>query len=575
MYISTLLSASALVHLSIAGYALQDDYMQDFFGNFDFFTSADPTNGFVKFVDQSTAQSTGLINSTGSAVTWGVDSTNETPNGRPSVRISSKKTYDTGLVILDVAHMPVGCGTWPAFWMVGPEWPTNGEIDILEGVNEQETNSMTLHTGPNCAISTNNGIFSGEVATSNCDVNAADQNKNAGCSIASKDTQSYGTGLNSGQGGVYATQWTDQAISVYFFPRDSIPDDVTSGSPDPTGWGTPDAKFQGDCDIASTFKQQQIVFDTTFCGDWAGEVWSSGSCASKADTCESYVQNNPSAFANAYWTINSLKVYQDDGDATPAPGPSSIASVYPSSIASIIPTSEIPIPSLTVPVISGSTLAPPAVFTSAFSTVAPVPTVPVSTGFGGGRHSRSHRFSRSQDNNELAPTSAAPFPTGNSSSIASGPSAPAVTSGAATSNATLSSATTAPVASNRPGTNNNFPNGPMNEFDWPQAAGNGNNGGAASSAAASSKIASSAAASSATVPATTLGTATSAPAVPAVSSTQVAAAPTSNVPNRIVQTVYETLYVTVPASAPTPAARKARHVRQHRRRLTQHHAARR
>ena len=53
----------------------------------------------------------------------GVDHTNVTPNGRPSVRLTSKKSYDSGLVILDLAHMPVGCGTWPAFWTVGPNWP--------------------------------------------------------------------------------------------------------------------------------------------------------------------------------------------------------------------------------------------------------------------------------------------------------------------------------------------------------------------------------------------------------------------------------------------------------------------
>lgn len=56
--------------------------------------------------------------------------TNVTPNGRPSVRISSNKTYNSGLFILDVKHMPFGCGTWPAYWLVGPNWPSGGEIDV-------------------------------------------------------------------------------------------------------------------------------------------------------------------------------------------------------------------------------------------------------------------------------------------------------------------------------------------------------------------------------------------------------------------------------------------------------------
>jgi hypothetical protein len=42
---TTLLAAASLFDLSIAGYALEDDYMTDFYGAFDFFDTADPTNG--------------------------------------------------------------------------------------------------------------------------------------------------------------------------------------------------------------------------------------------------------------------------------------------------------------------------------------------------------------------------------------------------------------------------------------------------------------------------------------------------------------------------------------------------
>jgi len=78
----------------------------------------------VKYVSQSTAQSLGLINTTSKAVYMGVDYTNMAPSGRQSVRVTSKASYNQGLIILDLAHMPDStCGLWPAFWTVGPNWP--------------------------------------------------------------------------------------------------------------------------------------------------------------------------------------------------------------------------------------------------------------------------------------------------------------------------------------------------------------------------------------------------------------------------------------------------------------------
>lgn len=179
---------------------------------------------------------------------------------------------------------------------------------------------MTLHTGPDCSVS-NTGSFSGKMTSTTCASSGSD---NTGCQIAASDSASYGTGFNDGQGGVYAMEWTGDGISVYFFPRSAIPGDALGDSPDPSGWGTPMAHFTGGCDFASAFTNNQLVFDTTFCGDWAGNSWSSSSCAAKADTCDSYVQNNPSAFADAYWSVNALKVYQNNGQAAQSAPSSSV-----------------------------------------------------------------------------------------------------------------------------------------------------------------------------------------------------------------------------------------------------------
>jgi len=77
---------------------------------------SDPTHGYVTFVDQPTAVRESLIRSDDNQVYIGVDSTNVAMGtGRNSIRITSNKSYNHGLFILDLAHMPGGiCGTWPA-----------------------------------------------------------------------------------------------------------------------------------------------------------------------------------------------------------------------------------------------------------------------------------------------------------------------------------------------------------------------------------------------------------------------------------------------------------------------------
>lgn len=280
-----------------AVYVLQDDYNPNsFLDMFNFFNQPDPTQGYgqgnichhlcyqanissVNYVDGQTARGAGLVQQRSNAVYLGVDSqTTNPPQGRMSVRLESKASYDQGLIILDLAHMPGStCGTWPAFWTVGPQWPSNGEIDIIEGVNSQQANSMALHTNPGCSINNLGNLpgaddtgagrrrFSGSIKTGNCDVNAPGQGSNVGCAIATQDDSTYGDGFNNAGGGVYATEWTGDAISVYHFSRGSIPADISSGQPDPSTWGTPLAVFSG-CNFRQAVANQTIVFNTAFCG---------------------------------------------------------------------------------------------------------------------------------------------------------------------------------------------------------------------------------------------------------------------------------------------------------------------
>lgn len=311
MRLGALLSSFAT--LASAGYTIKDSYdHSNFYDGFNFFSGSDPTHGYVKFLDAPTSSSSGVAGSTSyagvTAVYLGVDHTTVNPTGgRAATRVTSNNVYTHGLFIADIAHMPGGiCGVWPAFWTFGSPWPNNGEIDIIEGVNAQNTNIMTLHTTDGCTMTNSGSTAGSNLFEANCNANSGYN----GCGQSSTVANAYGAGFNANGGGVYAMEWTSSHISIYFFPRNAIPNDITAGTPNPDGWGTPTSKFTGNsCDIDSHFKEHNIVFDTTFCGDWAGSVWASSTCASLADTCQNYVANNPAAFEKAYWLINSVKVY--------------------------------------------------------------------------------------------------------------------------------------------------------------------------------------------------------------------------------------------------------------------------
>lgn len=312
-------SAGSLLLLSLLSPAVASQYElveswqgEKFFDYFHFYTGADPTNGFVTYLDKASAESSGLVKVTDSGSVYiGVDHTttlSTSGSGRDSVRVGTTKYYEHSLVVADLAHMPGSvCGSWPAFWTVGKEWPQDGEIDIIEGVNLQDHNEIVMHTAGTCAL-TDSGM-SGTVNATGC----GEELGTVGCVIDGQ-TGSYGTSFNNNGGGVYAMEWTEQFVKIWFFPRKSIPASITKGKPDVSEFGTPMALVQDGCDVANSFKAQSFVFDVTFCGDWAGGVFGESGCPMTSSdsfaSCTNFVAQNPAKFKETYWEINSVKVYQ-------------------------------------------------------------------------------------------------------------------------------------------------------------------------------------------------------------------------------------------------------------------------
>jgi hypothetical protein len=158
-----------------------------FFDYYDFYVGSDSggSDGYQTYVSRNRAEEIGLINVGVSSVDDGdgadndkkeqysfvtlsssVSSSNSSTtthiNSRgkekiiESLRLESKTRFNSGLLILDVDHVPFGCGVWPAFWTTDESnWPNSGEVDILETFNQRTTTKTALHTSEFCNMKYN------------------------------------------------------------------------------------------------------------------------------------------------------------------------------------------------------------------------------------------------------------------------------------------------------------------------------------------------------------------------------------------------------------------------------------
>lgn len=252
------------------------DSGDSFFDGFDYFTGYDPSSGFVHYVPEEEATALNLTYASDSSAVLRVDTSvgpDSQPNastGRFSVRVTSKQQYGlNSLFIFDVKHSPMGCGTWPALWLTDPSnWPTNGEIDVMEAVNVvgSTSNQMTLHTSSGCTMNVKRKE-TGKSLTTSCVNSTAD---NAGCGVDAGST-TFGSDFNSAGGAVMAMELRSAGIRIWQFGRSDIPSDITSGSPDPSTWPEATADFPGtNCDIGTHFRNQSIIANIDLCGSWAG-----------------------------------------------------------------------------------------------------------------------------------------------------------------------------------------------------------------------------------------------------------------------------------------------------------------
>eukprot|EP00425_Heterocapsa_triquetra_P044184 CAMPEP_0195074622 /NCGR_PEP_ID=MMETSP0448-20130528/17685_1 /TAXON_ID=66468 /ORGANISM="Heterocapsa triquestra, Strain CCMP 448" /LENGTH=522 /DNA_ID=CAMNT_0040106901 /DNA_START=16 /DNA_END=1584 /DNA_ORIENTATION=- len=299
---------------------------KDFFEDWDFWGTKDPSGGFVEYVEREEAFKLGLASATAEGIYMGTDMRSKAgKKGRKSVRIQSKATYQEGLFILDLDHVPTGCGTWPAFWMYGEDethiWPKWGEYDIFESMHNLTNVMTTLHTTEGCDQSTvAPGTFkrmdgaAGHPAA-DCNTEAKGQYHNQGCPQLGPDRTS-GNAFNADGGGTFAAEWDprSQQIRTWFWGRGKEPEDLKRGKPEPYDWGMPYSFFSLDprrCPAAH-FHNMRLVFDLTFCGDLAEPTFAQYCGAPHNMTCREFVAEHPENMTEAYWSIRLLDMYQRD-----------------------------------------------------------------------------------------------------------------------------------------------------------------------------------------------------------------------------------------------------------------------
>lgn len=282
-------------------YALKHTILEDSFTagpsmfNFDIQDKTDFSRGFVETVDYQDARRLGLVSSRNGSTYIGVNYKDLLPTdhsvGRQSVSLWTYSRLNEGLYIIDILHAPTAaCGLWSAIQVAVAD-PSH-TIQAFE-IDPQLSNWLVENYNSQCGRTANNAITVRENNSAFADI------------------------IDSENGAVYALEWRAEVVNIWFWVRNSVPDDIKNGpSVDPTTWGPPHNQHSGNCGINPNLQQElNIRIRTTFCPPWASENYYKSDCFRTSLHCTHYVANNPSAYQDAYWLLNPIKVYEQPGEA--------------------------------------------------------------------------------------------------------------------------------------------------------------------------------------------------------------------------------------------------------------------
>jgi len=305
-------------------YELVSDWNgQEFLENLEFYPDDAGNEDFSTYISESSSLADDLVSVGGGVLRLAAETTSTVygGGGRTSIRMRSKGTFDSGLFVLKVDHMPTGCGVWPFIWMhsdVG-----RGEYDVIEATNDDAWSSSSLRTEAICEQDAlRAGVdFSSDwqkktsgSLSSSCRNIVGSARYNSGCSQLGPDT-SAGTGFNDAGGGIFAFEVDKENhfIRQWFWNHANIPADLQQLRPQPESWGTPFSFFSLDpraC-MPDNFEAMRLVVGVGFCSS-LGDL-GFGSCVGNVMSCEDFVSERPEELLNAYWTISRFQHFEHGG----------------------------------------------------------------------------------------------------------------------------------------------------------------------------------------------------------------------------------------------------------------------
>lgn len=301
----------------------------NFFDKFTFKTSGkvitlnDDNGSWVKYQNLTEAKRKNIASIRDDEIYLGVDHTNVLDHlldeGRDTFRAESRLPYYQGLFIARFSHLPKPvCGSWPAFWTLGGNWPRGGEIDVYEGWHLNQHNRPAIHVGPErdygkCRLQ--DASQSSRIISYNCDNE---------CSIPSKQWKNQGCqsevidGIwGSPDGGTQALLWTNESIKIYSWKQGMEPSNIRLPAIDTSYWGQPVVHLR-DCDVQKSFGPQEIIINIALCGNPIEQpgIWNQGgdqACLKVAGPdCRAYVAKNPSHFKDVYFQVRDIRYFKLD-----------------------------------------------------------------------------------------------------------------------------------------------------------------------------------------------------------------------------------------------------------------------